>query len=306
MNKNKIKKFKIVLLGGSDDGKSCIIYAYFGMGFNENRIATIGTYNYNIIESIDGRDYNFIIYDTAGQERYKSISEKTIDYADGILIVFDVSDGNSLKHIDYWINAIKEKRNKEDIAINLVGNKIDKDKRVISHEEALIIAQKNNIKYFETSAKTGRGIREAFHGIQNDIYQKYLNKNPEIKEIIEKEKLIKEREQKEKEMKEKEILEKERLKKEKEQKEKKQREMKEKEKLEKERLKKEKQQKEKEQRELKEKEKMEKIEKEKKEKEKMEKEKKENEIKEKKLKLQNFFENDKIFLNNYLKKFISY
>ena len=277
MNGIKRTKFYISLLGGSYDGKTCIIKILLGKKFDPSTISNIGIDSIKISEEIDGNIINFKIFDTAGQERYRKISSSTINLSDGILIIFDVGNKISLNNSKYWLKDIKENFFSEDKVIYLVGNKIDLEKREISREDALIIAKENNLKYFETSAKTGYGIKEVFKEIFIDIYTKYKEKlylmdNSKPKEIMEKKKL---KEQKEKEKREKKIIEKERLKNQKE------------------------------------KRKMEEIEeKRKKEKEQMEKDKKkeikyEKKKKEMKLNHKNYLENDRILLNN-LKKYISY
>ena len=121
--------------------------------------------------TFDGIDYKFKIYDTAGQERYRSISKSTIKITDGFLIVFSVANKKSFELINYWYESIQEVIDIKKKVLILIGNKIDLPDREVSNEEALEYAKAKNMKYFETSAKTGFGIKEAFKELYQDIYE---------------------------------------------------------------------------------------------------------------------------------------
>ena len=177
MIKSKNIKYEITLLGGSSDGKTCIFLTKFKEQFNlEQMIMTVGI-DYKIDRvKIGDKDYFFKIYDTPGQWRYKSISSTTISKSDGILIIFDVTNEDSLKDIDYWLKEIEKYKNKKKI-IFLVGNKIDLiEERKISYEEALNIANINKIKYFETSVKSRERIEEVFNEMYTDIIESNKNR----------------------------------------------------------------------------------------------------------------------------------
>ena len=166
-------KFNISILGESQVGKTSMISVKSGLQFNEKQIATVGIDNFIDKKVIDNQEYKFKFFDTAGQERYNSISAQTIKIADGFILVFSVTDRGSLEKISFWMKSIEENTNIKDKVIILVGNKIDME-REISHEEANNFAKENNLKYFETSAKTGYGIDETFNQLYQDIYE--LNK----------------------------------------------------------------------------------------------------------------------------------
>ena len=172
--KNNIKrtKFNIILLGESKVGKTSIIGSLMNKPFNENNVLTIGI-DYTIIDVKFGEEtYKFKIFDTAGQERYKTVSRTTITTADGILLVYAVNDKESFDKINDWMKDIQEKVNISKKVIYLVGNKIDVNKRVISNQTALDFSKVMNIKYTETSAKTGHGIKDLFNELYSDIYEK--------------------------------------------------------------------------------------------------------------------------------------
>ena len=171
-------KFNVSILGESQVGKTSMISVKSGLQFNEKQIATVGIDNFIDKKVIDNQEYKFKFFDTAGQERYNSISAQTIKIADGFILVFSVTDRGSLEKISFWMKSIEEKTNIKEKVIILVGNKIDME-REISHEEANNFAKENNLKYFETSAKTGYGIDETFNQLYQDIYELNKKDNPE-------------------------------------------------------------------------------------------------------------------------------
>lgn len=166
----KRTKFNVSLLGETAVGKTSMIQVKSGMPFNEDQLATVGIDNLMEKAKFDGTEYKFKIFDTAGQERYNSISGSTIKVADGFVLVFSVNLKSSLDKITLWIKSIEETVNIKEKALILVGNKKDIQDREVSTEEGENFAEKYNMKYFETSAKTGEGIQEAFNQIYRDIY----------------------------------------------------------------------------------------------------------------------------------------
>lgn len=176
MNKNiKRKKFNISLLGESEVGKTRITNCYLGKEIEEINLSTIGIESYIDVAKFDGEEYKFKIYDTAGQERYRSISKSTIKITDGFLLVFSVANKQSFTLIDYWFNSIKEEIDIKKKVIYLVGNKIDLENREVSNEEAVNYAKMKDILYFETSARTGFGVKEVFQQLYQDIYTLFKN-----------------------------------------------------------------------------------------------------------------------------------
>ena len=171
MNSIKRIKFNVSLLGETQVGKTSMITVKSGLQFNENQLATVGIDNFTDKATFDTKEYKFKIFDTAGQERYNSMSAQTIKVADGFILVFAVNDKASLEKISFWIKSIEDNVNMKEKSLILVGNKIDM-KREISTEEGKNFAKEYNLKYFESSAKTGEGINESFNEIYKDIYEK--------------------------------------------------------------------------------------------------------------------------------------
>ena len=172
MNNIKRTKFNICLLGESQVGKTCMTSVFIGQPFDEHSLTTLGLENVISKTKIEGQEYTFKIFDTAGQERYKSIAQSTIQISDGFLIVFDVNVKSTFERVIDWINFIDERVNINEKVLILVGNKIDKEEREVSSDEAKNFANEKNLKYFETSAKNGFGIKETFNELYQDVYKK--------------------------------------------------------------------------------------------------------------------------------------
>jgi small GTP-binding protein len=166
----KRKKFNISLLGESKVGKTSIVKKLKNDSFSDEGLLTAGIDSYIDEAEFDGKKFKFKIFDTAGQERFKSISKTTIKFSEGFMIIFSVTDRNSFKSVDDWINSIKDTVQLQTKSIYLIGNKIDVINREVLNEEAVEYAKLNNLKYFETSAKTGHGIKEVFAQLYQDIY----------------------------------------------------------------------------------------------------------------------------------------
>ena len=174
MNEIARKKFNINFLGDTTVGKTSIIKRHINKTFDEGAIATIGIDNIKDEKEFDNKKYSFKIYDTAGQERYRSISLNYIKLGDGFLLVFSVDNRETFDKLDEWVQNIYDSVPVEEKVIFLVGNKIDSPNRVVKKEEAEAYAQKKKFPYYETSAKTGEGIEQLFDELYNKIYN--LNK----------------------------------------------------------------------------------------------------------------------------------
>ena len=171
MNQVKRTKFNIIILGESRVGKTCLVTVLNGNKFEDVGILTAGI-DFHVVESeFEGKKYKFKIFDTAGQERYKSISKSSIKLADGIYLVYAVDNKDTFNKINEWIESIKEEVNVAQKAIILVGNKIDVPQRLITREEGEEFANNHNFKYFETSAKTGEGVKESFEILYKDVFE---------------------------------------------------------------------------------------------------------------------------------------
>ena len=170
-------KFNISILGESYVGKTSLVEIITGFDFNPTKIATVGIEHSYLNKEFDGEMRRFQIFDTAGQEKYHSLSASTIQIADGYILVFDVGRKDTLQLINKWIKYINDYVEVDKKVIIIIGNKIDIENREISEEEGKKFAQSKKVKYFETSAKDNIGVEKAFNEIIKDIYE--LNKNLE-------------------------------------------------------------------------------------------------------------------------------
>ena len=167
---NNIKRTSISLgtLGDSHVGKSVLTEIYLGHEFIEEYISTIGI-NANIKEekliiNDEEQKIKIKIWDTAGQEKYKSIATSYIKTCNGIFLIYAINDRKSFENIEIWLNEVEEKkRYNSNVPLVLIGNKIDlENERVVSKEEGEKLAEKYNIEFFECSAKKGINVNEAF------------------------------------------------------------------------------------------------------------------------------------------------
>ena len=159
----------IITLGESSVGKSSIINRYVENNFDYNFVSTLGVDFRKKIININGENIRLKIWDTAGQEKFRSIQKQYYRNSDGILLVFDVTKFDTFNVLEEWINSIKNQTS-NDIIVVLVGNKIDLNNKVISDDEIKNFANDNKFKYFLTSAATGKNINEVFDYIVKEIY----------------------------------------------------------------------------------------------------------------------------------------
>ena len=174
-DESNMKTFNIITLGCSEVGKTCIIQRYIDNEFCHSTISTIGIDCKSKIFTINSIKYKIIYYDTAGQERYSSISSKYIKSANGVILVYDITNQKSFSKIQEWSNNL-EKNNNNYIAV-LVGNKIDlESKREVSKNEGLTLTNQLNIEFFETSCLTNENVEEMMDKISTLTINKFASK----------------------------------------------------------------------------------------------------------------------------------
>ncbi len=159
---NCISEIKLITLGNSHVGKTSFINRYTENTFSIHIPSTIGIDNKYKIEKLDNNEkIKVTIFDTNGQERFRSISYNMLKNANGVLLFFDVTSRDSFDSIKEWMNNIYNFKD-EKFPIVLIGNKIDKnkDERQVLKEEGESEAEKYKIKYFETSCKMDINIKE--------------------------------------------------------------------------------------------------------------------------------------------------
>ena len=172
MSLDKGTTFKILTIGESGVGKTCILRRFVEDKFLKNHLATIGIDFKTKTLNINNKEIKLKIWDTAGQERFRNITTQYYKGADGIVLVFDVTDDGSFEKIRDWMAQIQSNTQQDDLGLVLLGNKCDVEPRVITEEQGNKMAEELNINYFETSALNGQGINEAFEHLARDIMKK--------------------------------------------------------------------------------------------------------------------------------------
>ena len=204
-------EYKFILLGDSSVGKSSIFQRLSGCPFNECNSTTIGMEkiilkfkNVQIEEDVQ-QNFQILLIDTAGQERYKSIAKTYFKDSQGIVLIYSIIDKTSFEHIQIWLDSIKDSLSdwkRSGYMIMLLGNKLDiveenKEKRVILTEEAEKICSEQDIYWGgECSAKTfdENQLKEIFKKFVKEIYLKLgndFNSNKQIIRLMAKNKKIK-------------------------------------------------------------------------------------------------------------------
>jgi len=160
---------KLLLIGDSGVGKSCLLLRFSDDSFTTSFITTIGIdFKIKTVE-VDGKKIKLQIWDTAGQERFRTITTAYYRGAMGILLIYDVTDDNSFQNIRGWMRNIQQHASEGTNQI-LIGNKADmKDHRVISPEAGKALADEYGMAFYETSAKQNVNVAEAFYSITRDI-----------------------------------------------------------------------------------------------------------------------------------------
>eukprot|EP00479_Gromia_sphaerica_P007717 TRINITY_DN2673_c0_g1_i1.p1 TRINITY_DN2673_c0_g1~~TRINITY_DN2673_c0_g1_i1.p1 ORF type:complete len:183 (-),score=38.53 TRINITY_DN2673_c0_g1_i1:300-848(-) len=163
------------MIGDSGVGKSCLLLRFADDSFTTSFITTIGIdFRIKTVE-IDGKRCKLQIWDTAGQERFRTITQAYYRGAMGILMVYDVTDEESFKNIRNWIQNI-EAHASDNVEKVLVGNKCDMDdKRAVSQGQGKELAEEYSIPFYETSAKSGEHVEEAFVGIARQIRSRQVS-----------------------------------------------------------------------------------------------------------------------------------
>ncbi|CAE7203048.1 RABE1A [Symbiodinium pilosum] len=170
---------KLLLLGDSAVGKSSLLMRFCESKFDANFVLTIGVdFKWKQVER-ENRKLKIQVWDTAGQERFRTITPAYYRAAMGVVICYDITDKASFEHIDYWLQQL-EQHGDEGVQRVLVGNKSDlSENRKVTREEGEKLAAQYSMKFFETSAKTGQEVDEAFLSIADEVVkQRYSDVQP--------------------------------------------------------------------------------------------------------------------------------
>jgi small GTP-binding protein len=156
---------KIVALGSTSVGKTSIVQRFARSAFDGNETSTIGATSIRcLVEDDSGCAVLLDVWNTAGQERYRSLAPMYYHGSAAAIIVFSIAEEDALSDAVDWVDELREALH-EIPALYLVGNKVDLHPRAVSTDQACATAAATGAKYFETSAKTGQGISDLFADI---------------------------------------------------------------------------------------------------------------------------------------------
>ena len=173
-NKNYDSIMKILLIGDSGVGKSCLLVRFVEDKFSPSFITTIGIDFKIKTVDINGKKVKLQLWDTAGQERFRTITTAYYRGAMGIILVYDVTDERTFSSINQWFKTVNDHAS-DDAQLLLVGNKCDMDTRLISHEQGETLAKELGIPFIETSAKDNINVDQIFFTLAKLIQDKIDN-----------------------------------------------------------------------------------------------------------------------------------
>eukprot|EP01084_Bolivina_argentea_P292945 503770_1 len=164
--------FKFIAIGDTGVGKSCLLLQFTDKRFNPEHDLTIGVEFGTQTVSINNETVKLQIWDTAGQETFRSITRSYYRNTAGALLVYDITRRETFMHVSQWLTDAKT-HGSSDMTVMLVGNKCDLEHlRQVSTEEGQKFAQENGLLFIETSAKTSKNVEESFTKPASHIYQR--------------------------------------------------------------------------------------------------------------------------------------
>lgn len=167
--------FKYIIIGDTGVGKSCLLLQFTDKRFQPVHDLTIGVEFGARMITIDTKQIKLQIWDTAGQESFRSITRSYYRGAAGALLVYDITRRETFNHLTRWLEEARQNSN-ANMAIMLIGNKSDLDhRRAVSTKEGEQFAKENGLIFLETSAKTAANVEEAFIQTAAKIYSNIQN-----------------------------------------------------------------------------------------------------------------------------------
>ena len=210
-------KFSVGLMGESAVGKTSILNYFYKGKFEQNPVSTIGVDCHFKFATCKGKTIKITLYDTAGQERFNSLSAACLRGVQALLLVFSLTPTNqhearkykeaqgeeklkiqkdctlkTFKDVSFWLSQFNTFNKQDKKIIFLIGNKCDDtENRIIKLEDAKQFAKDNKLTYFETSAKTGKNIQKVFENLTLNIMEIYSceNRNSISNIILDKKKI---------------------------------------------------------------------------------------------------------------------
>jgi len=166
--------YKVLLLGDTTVGKTCFLMKYTDKTFQDVHISTIGLdYRLKSMVLKNGKNIKLQIWDTAGQDRFRAITKNYYKGANGIILIYDVTNPKTYDNVKNWVTQIREEAS-PNVVVYLCGNKIDmKEERQVKEEDGKIMAEEFGFPFNETSARDGININETFEDLVERIDSVY-------------------------------------------------------------------------------------------------------------------------------------
>ena len=171
--------YKVLLLGDTTVGKTCFLMKYTDKTFQDVHISTIGLdYRLKSMKLKNGKNVKLQIWDTAGQDRFRAITKNYYKGANGIILIYDVTNPKTYDNVKSWVSQIREEASPNTV-VYLCGNKIDmKESRMVKTEDGTKLAEEFGFPFNETSAREGININETFEDLIeriDTVYSKLEN-----------------------------------------------------------------------------------------------------------------------------------
>lgn len=176
---------KFILIGESGVGKSAMLNMYTEEFFNKTYSSTIGIDFKTKLINIDQNIIKLQIWDTAGQEKFHSITQSYFSGANAIILVFDLTNLSTLNKLEMWINKISNLKTEDSYRLLLVGNKADEEKiREVNKDHISKFLEKNPMPYLEVSAKENTNVKNAFEILAEKTFYDLIIRAPKSKKNI--------------------------------------------------------------------------------------------------------------------------
>ena len=167
--------FKFIVIGASGVGKTSLLSRLIDGQFSPENQSTIGVEYLSTVIEVDGNPVKLQIWDTAGQEKFRSIAKSYFRHAVGVIMVYDITNRQSFDDLSFWLNDVHTLCD-PNAAVTLIGNKLDlASSRAVTTSEATAFANTHQLIYLETSARGGDNVQEAFYRATKSVYERAEN-----------------------------------------------------------------------------------------------------------------------------------
>lgn len=171
-------QMKFIIIGDSGVGKTCFLMRFADDSFTTSHISTIGI-DFKIKPmTIDGKTIRLQVWDTAGQDRFRTITQTYYKGAMGVILAYDCTDENSFNNVRNWIKQL-EAHATPGVAKVLIGNKSDSPSKKIDADRGKALADEFKMGFFETSAKNNINVKETFYYLAREVKSKNLPSTPQ-------------------------------------------------------------------------------------------------------------------------------